>query len=167
MADQHLARGTRKTPHPIRFHLRDGRALEGRVFLTERDCWAPFLSTRKRCVSVTEALWPGLGEEPHGHVVLPTANILIAAPLDQAVTIVNRPPAAKPLRVELYIEDGIVLWGEIALVPGQRLSEFFDQADAFLPIFGAAVHPNGPELGDIVLATAAVYSLRELSPEEF
>lgn len=163
MADQFLARATKKTPHPARFHLRDGRALEGRVYLTERDCWAPYLSSRKRCISVTDAVWPGVGSEPVGHLVLPTATILWATPLESTVPVAKIPPVAQAHPVEVEMA-GVILRGVIDLLPGQRLSEFFELADSFIAVRGARVQPRGPELGDLVVATTAVSALRELDP---
>jgi hypothetical protein len=163
MHDQALARATKKNPRKVRLHLRDGRTLEGQIYFTERDYLAAFLSSRKRCVSVTEATWVGIGGEPIDHLVVPVSVILWASAPDGDLALLNAPPAAEPRSVEVFLDGGLVVTGNIHLVAAQRLSDFFDGAECFLPVTDTRLLPRGQALGEVAVARDAVQALRELS----
>ena len=164
-SDQFFARSNAKAPRRVRFHFRDGRTLEGRVFVTERDCLNPFLATRKRCVSVVDGAWVEQGGELLDHLIVPTATLLWAQAPDADIPLLTIPPAARARPVEVLLDGGLVLTGELYLLPAQRLSDFFDGADAFIPVTGVRLQPRGQLLGDVAVARDAVQTLRELTAD--
>lgn len=165
MTDRYMARAAKKTPRRVRFRLRDGRVLEGNVFLTEREFLAPFLATRKRCVNVTDVEWLGTGPASIEHLVLPTASVLWAIAVGGDTPLVQIPPAARPRPVELQLENGVVAHATLHIVPGQRLSDWFDAADPFIPVTTAVLRPRGTELGEAAVNRDAVCLMREVPAE--
>lgn len=163
MTDAYLARAAKKTPYRIRFRLRDGRVVEGMLHLTERDALANYLATRKRCVSLTDADWIGTGAPRMPHVVLPTATIVWATPVSEGVQLVQIAPAAQPRDVEIQLEEGINLRASMYLIPDQRLSDWFDAADTFVPLMGVQAFPRTTELGEMALARDCVSMVREVT----
>ena len=160
--DAFFARSNAKAPRRVRFHFRDGRTLEGRVFFNKRDCLNPFLSSRKRCVSVVEGAWIEHADQLLDHLIVPTATLLWAQAPDADIPLFLVPPAARPRPVEALLEGGLILTGELHLLPAQRLSDAFDGADSFIPLTGVRLQPRGQALGDVALARDAVQALREI-----
>jgi hypothetical protein len=144
----------------VRILLRDGSELEAGLHLSAGQALAPYLSTRKSgWINLVDARWPG-SDEVLPHLVLQGEHMLAMLPLDSAVPVMAAPLSQELRKVQIRLEDGRRLRGQLALSERQRLADYLHSAGHYLPCSEAG-WVDGEALGRIVLNVSAIRELHE------
>lgn len=147
----------------VRLTVSGGRVVEGNIHVTEGQSLSVFLTTRRTLASLTEARWIGPGMQVLPHLALRTSKIVWAGSLDDALPVAgNLRQLAKPRWAELTLEDGTLLHAGLFAGEEQRLTDYFDSAPAFLPVFQAVLAGSDKVLGPIAINTDAIIAIREI-----
>jgi len=152
---------TRSDQKRIRLVLRDHSVLEARAHVASGQFLIPYLSGRKRYISLTGAVWLAT-DEPVDYMVLKVDRILWVSSPDSSIPLMNVMGTSATRQVEISLEGGLVLHANMSLGQRQRLSDYLASAPDFIPLIDAAVSPRNSPLGDIALNQDAVRSIREV-----
>jgi len=153
------------TSRPRRVHLvlRDGAALDGRIFLTDGQTLALYLGSRKGgWVNIVDVVWAADGETA-AHLVLQVDHLALAASIDHDIPAVVGSAIAAERWVQLGLENGDRLQGTLFLAERQRLSDYLHAVGKFLPITRTTRLRDGAELGDVALNCAAIKLVRDIA----
>jgi hypothetical protein len=141
--------------------LRDGARVDGGVYLTDGQSLAPYLGTRKGgWVNIVSAIWRGEGET-HYHAVLQADHMLLAYPAEAGVPVYFATKGAVPRSVDVSLEDGTRLTGELHLAEKQRMSDYLFSCGRFMPVLNAVLMPSEESLGDVALNSTCVKAVRD------
>ncbi|MDQ8154724.1 MAG: hypothetical protein P3B98_08675 [Gemmatimonadota bacterium] len=143
--------------------LRDGAALDGRIYLTEGQTLALYLGSRKGgWVNIVDVVWAADGEAAP-HLVLQVDHLALAASMDHDIPAVVGSAVAAQRWVQLGLENGDRLQGCLFLAERQRLSDYLHAIGKFLPIVKTVRLGDGAELGDVALNCAAIKLVRDIA----
>ncbi len=153
------------TARPRRVHLvlRDGAALDGRIYLSEGQTLALYLGSRKGgWVNIVDVVWAADGDTAP-HLVLQVDHLALAASTDHDIPAVVGSAIAAQRWVQLGLEHGERLQGCLFLAERQRLSDYLHAVGKFLPITHTTRVHDGVELGDVALNCAAIKLVRDIA----
>jgi Type II secretion system (T2SS), protein E, N-terminal domain len=155
------ARPIQSRPRAVHLTLRDGDTVDGGIYLNDGQALAPYLGTRKHgWVNIVNAVW-GLEGEVHRHAVLQTEHIVIASSTNQDYPIVASTPNATARAVDILLEDGTRLQGNLLLGAKQRLSDYLAGTGTFFALLGASRVQTGDALGDVAVNAGSVKAVRD------
>jgi len=148
-------------PRRVYIVLRDGEVVEGGLYLNEGQALAPYLGSRKGgWVNVINAVWLAAGELSN-HAVMQADHILFASSIDGDIPVFGVTALPTVREVDVALEDGTRIRGAVHLAEKQRLSDFLTACGKFLPVLGARRFPADELLGDVVINSAAVRTVRD------
>ena len=147
--------------------MRDGSLVEGAIFIAEDMSLVSFLGSRKGgWMNMVDARRPKLQEEP-GHLILQCDLVVLVSAPDENMQVVGQAGAGAGEReVELHLAGGKSVKGTMFLAPMQRMSDYLSHCGKFVGLVRATLNPDGREIGDVAIATAAVSMIRESKPPE-
>ncbi len=148
--------------------MRDGSLVEGGIFIAEDMSLVAFLGSRKGgWMNMVDARRPKLQEEP-GHLILQTDLVVLVSAPDADMQVVSQAGAGAGEReVELHLVGGKAVKGTMYLAPMQRLSDYLSHSGKFVGVVKATLQPDGRDIGDVAVNTAAIGMIREQrAPEE-
>ncbi len=148
--------------------MRDGSLVEGAIFIAEDMSLVSFLGSRKGgWMNMVDARRPKLQEAP-GHLILQTDLVVLVSAPDTDMQVVGAAGAGAGEReVELHLIGGKAVKGTMYLAPMQRLSDYLSHCGKFVGVVRATLQPDGKEIGDVAVNTAAIGMIREQrAPEE-
>ena len=93
-----------------------------------------------------------------------TNRILWASSPNKEIPLMLVPPTATSRLVELQLEGGVVLRGDLGLAPKQRLSDYLATFGDFIPLRDAKLMSTGQSLGDVAVNQEAIERLRDFHP---
>lgn len=143
--------------------LRDGAILDGRLFLNEGQALALYLGSRKGgWVNIVDVVWAADSEQAP-HLVLQVEHIAIAVSTDGDIPAVMGSPMALQRLVQVGLENGVRLQGNLFLADHQRLSDYLHAVGKFLPITQAVRLADQAALGDVAINCAAIKLVRDIA----
>ena len=161
MSQTPYARPIQSRPRAVHLTLRDGDTVDGGIYLNDGQALAPYLGTRKHgWVNIVNAVW-GLEGEVHRHAVLQTEHIVIASSTNQDYPIVASTPNATARAVDILLEDGTRLQGNLLLGAKQRLSDYLAGTGTFFALLSASRVQTGDALGDVAVNAGSVKAVRD------
>lgn len=156
------SRSTSARARRVHLALRDGTALNGRVFLADGQALALYLGSRKGgWVNVIDAAWAADGEAI-SHLVVQADHLALAASVDGDIAGAATPAAVVPRWVQLSLENGDKLHGCLFLGERQRLSDYLYAVGRFLPITSATRASDGATWDDVAVNSATVRLVRDV-----
>ncbi|MEX2281611.1 MAG: hypothetical protein WEE89_03875 [Gemmatimonadota bacterium] len=164
-----MALESTKTPtRRLRLFLRDFRMIEATIAVAENQALTSWLANRKHYVNLRGAKWAST-EDNIEHAVLKVQQVLWAAAMDNDIPLTTAMTAVQPRTVEVQLEGGLLLRGGLNVGAGQRLSDYLESHQQFIPVRGAVLLRSGrpPKevnvtLGDVVLNQEAVQAMWEV-----
>lgn len=167
-----MAHEAPKTPtRRLRLFLRDFRMIEATIAVAENQALTSWLANRKSYVNLRGAKWASTDENIE-HAVLKVQQVLWAAAMDGDIPLTTAVTAMQPRTVEVQLEGGLLLRGGLSVGGGQRLSDYLDSHQQFIPIRNAVLLRSGrpPKevnvtLGDVVLNQEAVQAMWEVEAQ--
>jgi hypothetical protein len=150
-------------PRLIRFLLRDGSRIEGKVYLSRGQALAPYLSSRKSgWVNMvdTEGVSP---RDRLAYLALQSHHMLAAIPLEADVPVSGIGGITVTREVELRLERGRRLRGKLHLSQGQRLADYLHALGQFIPLAAAAFTDEPSEPADLVVNAQAVIGVTDIT----
>jgi hypothetical protein len=148
-------------PRRVHLILRDGVAIDCGIYLTDGQFLAPYLGSRKGgWVNIVNAVWRN-ESETHHHAVLQSDHILIASGAEADVPVYFATTGAVPRDVDIALEDGRRVQGQLHLAEKQRMSDYLSGCGKFMPVIGAKLVPADTLLGDIALNSGCVKAVRD------
>src|SRR5687768_16360597 len=163
MKDQPTGKGTSNRPRGLQLCLRDQALVDGTVFAGESTHLSGCLGNRKGWVNLTNVHFQNTGEKLP-HIAVQTNRILWAASPSQDIPLMPVSLGASPRSVEMQLEGGVVLRGDLMLAQNQRLSDYLGAFGDFIPLRDARQLPGGKVIGDVVVNREAIERLRETEP---
>ncbi|MBL8997488.1 MAG: hypothetical protein JNL44_09250 [Gemmatimonadetes bacterium] len=147
--------------------MRDGTLVEGSIHIGEDMSLVAFLGSRKGgWMNMVDARRAKLDEAP-GHLVIQTDLVVLISAPDENVVIVGQAGAGAGERaVELHLIGGKMIRGTMFLAPMQRLSDYLHHGGKFAGVARATLNPDGREIGDVAVNTAAISMIRESKAED-
>jgi hypothetical protein len=148
--------------------LRGGRSLEGIVHIPEGQPLLHFLGMKRHFLNLTDVRFadPGAAEENIAHLSLRLSNLVWMVPLDQTLHISTAPPPAGSSRtVELQLVDGLTLTVDLNISTEQRMSDYLDANQGFLPLWAARVQESTSVIERLAVNHEAILAIRELQGE--
>lgn len=142
--------------------MHDGATIEGTVKAGGDQSLVGFLNTRSGWMNVTDAVRVGAGEPP-GHMIVQTEHIIMVISLDGDVGVSPTASGAGERLVEAVVMGGRVVRGYVPAAAGQRLSDTVARSGRYIGVSLARLFPEGTDVGDIALQTAALEIVRDLS----
>jgi hypothetical protein len=154
------------TRRRVRIALRDGRAVEGNIHVTEGQSLTLFLTTRRFFVNLTEASWGRGSSDKLQHLAVRADHVYWAVPQQPELPVSStQPPTGLTRWAELVMDDGVLIQVALYIADEQRLTDYIDAASGFLPVRQAVVVDTGERLGEVVVNTGAVLAIREIEPK--
>ncbi|MDH5233851.1 MAG: hypothetical protein OEW77_02760 [Gemmatimonadota bacterium] len=145
----------------MHIHLRDGDIVEGGIYLTDGQALAPYLASRKNgWVNIVNAVWLREGEL-HNHAVLQTDHVVIASSSHRDFPVISTTQSGVPRPVDVLLEDGTRIQGNLFLGHKQRLSDYLAGCGSFLALLDASRVQDGDSLGDIAVNAGCVKAVRD------
>ena len=154
--------GTR--PRGVQLCLRDQALVDGLLLAAEGTHLPSVLGNRKGWVNLTNVHFLNTGEKLP-HIAVQTNRILWAASLNQDITLLPVTQGASARSVEIQLEGGVVLRGELSLAQNQRLSDYVGAFGDFIPLRDARLLPGGHIVGDVAVNREAIERLREIEED--
>ena len=155
----------------MRLFLRDFRQVEAQANLSDGLSLSSWLSNKKSYVNLRGAHWTTTNDKAQ-HVVLKVQQVLWAAALDGDIPLVSAAPTMSPRLVEIQLEGGLLMRGGLNLGDKQRLSDYLESHQQFIPVRGASLLRTGRPakevnvvLGDVVLNQEAVQAIWEVEAQ--
>ena len=155
----------------MRLFLRDFRMIEAHANLADGLSLASWLTNKKSYVNLRGAVWTTTNERAQ-HAVLKVQQVLWAASMDGDVPLISAAPTVMPRLVEIQLEGGLLMRGGLNLGDKQRLSDYLESHQAFIPVRGAQLLRTGRPakevnvvLGDVVLNQDAVQAMWEVDAQ--
>lgn len=161
-------------PRRLRLFLRDFRMVEASISLSPGQSLLTWIANRKSYVNLRGAQWASTNDHVQ-HAVLKVQQVLWAASLDGDIPLLNASQPMAPRMVEIQLDGGLLLRGGLNVGDKQRLSDYLESQQQFIPIRNGLLLRSGrpPKevnvtLGDIVLNQEAVQAMWEIeaSPVE-
>ena len=131
------------------------------MFAADAQYLTACLGNRRGWVNLTAVHFLNTGERLP-HIAVQTNRILWASSPNGDIPLMNVLPGAASRTVEIQIEGGVVLRGDLSLTARQRLSDYLGAFGDFIPLRDARMLPGGHALGDIAVNQEAIERLREV-----
>ena len=161
MARAPSARTIQSRPRGVHIHLRDGDIVDGGIYLTDGQALAPYLASRKNgWVNVVNAVWLREGEL-HNHAVLQTDHVVMASASHRDIPVISETQNGVPRPVDILLEDGTRIRGNLLLGQRQRLSDYLAGCGKFLALLSASGVQDGDALGDVAVNCGCVKAVRD------
>ncbi len=161
MAQPAYSRPVQSRPRAVHLVLRDGDTVDGGIYLTDGQALAPYLGSRKNgWVNIVDATW-GLEGELHKHAVLQTEHIVMASASRGDYPVVASTQNGVPRAVDILLEDGTRLQGNLLLGSKQRLSDYLAGTGTFIALLEASRVQDGTAIGDVAVNSACVKAVRD------
>jgi type II secretory ATPase GspE/PulE/Tfp pilus assembly ATPase PilB-like protein len=154
--------GTR--PRGVQLCLRDQALVDGLLLAAEGTHLPSVLGNRKGWVNLTNVHFLNTGEKLP-HIAVQTNRILWAASPNQDITLLPVTQGASSRSVEIQLEGGVVLRGDLSLAQNQRLSDYVGAFGDFIPLRDARLLPGGHAVGDVAVNREAIERLREIEED--
>ncbi|MEX2282727.1 MAG: hypothetical protein WEE89_09620, partial [Gemmatimonadota bacterium] len=161
MKNQPSGKGTSIRPRGLQLCLRDQALVDGTVFAADGTHLPTCLGNRKGWVNLTSVHFRNTGEKLP-HIAVQTNRILWAASPSQEIPLMPVSQGASPRLVEMQLEGGVVLRGDLMLAQNQRLSDYLGAFGDFIPLRDARQLPSGNVIGDVAVNREAIERLREI-----
>lgn len=145
----------------MRVFLRDHTIFEANLSFGEGTGLVPYLGSGKGWLNLTSVEWVGTRERLR-HLALPTRHVALIASLGEDMPLMQVPPLARPVGIEVGLEGGIVMRALLRLMMQQRLSDFLEAAGEFIPLWTARLFPRDLPLGDVAANRKSIRSFRWL-----
>jgi hypothetical protein len=141
----------------LRLFLRDFRVVEANASFAAGQSLAHYLAQRRAWVTLLDAHWPGTGDRSPV-IVLRVHQILWIETHNGEVPAVTSSAAPNPRAVEVRLDGGLVLFGCLPMLEGQRLADYLESTGAFIPLMQAHLLRNGrpPRKTNVVLHDVAI-----------
>jgi hypothetical protein len=148
-----------------RLHLvmRDATMIEGSIQIGEDQSLVHYFNSRRGgWMSLTSARRPKL-DEPAGHMILQSDQIIMASAPDANIQVMATPSAGTEERaIEVVLIGGKTLRGFVAAARQQRLSDYVASSGRFIGLTRASLMPEDRPLGDVALHSGSVVIFRDL-----
>lgn len=154
-------RARQPVPRRLQLLLRDGTAVDGVVKVGAGQSLVAFLNTRSGWMNVTQARRAN-SDEPEGFMIVQTEHIVMASAPDGKVQVASAAAGVDDRLVEIVLTGGRVVRGYVPAASGQRLSDCVAAAGRFLGVSLARLFPEGTDVGDVAVNTAALAIVRDL-----
>ena len=164
MSEPFSSKTTGTRSRGVQLCLRDQAILEGKVYAAEGQFLPACLGNRKGWVNLTAVHFLNTGEKLP-HIAVQTNRILWASSPNGEIPLMSYAPALQPRKVEMQVEGGLTLRGQLNLAPRQRLSDYLAAYGDFIPLRDANLIPGDVNIGDIAVNQEAIQRLRELNAE--
>lgn len=152
----------------VRVLLRGGPALEGVIHVPDGQPLLHFLGMKRYFVNLTDVLGSDSGDSESAveHLSLRLSNLVWMIPLDEMLHISTAPPPADSSRtVELQLVDGLTLRVTLNISSEQRMSDYLDSNQGFLPLWKARVLGTSEFIERLAVNHEAILAIRELGNE--
>ena len=147
----------------VQLCLRDQAILEGKLYASDGQYLPTCLGNRKGWVNLTAVHFLNTGEKLP-HIAVQTNRILWASSPNGEIPLMSYAAGLQPRKVEMQVEGGLTLRGQLNLAPRQRLSDYLAAYGDFIPLRDAHLIPGDVGIGDIAVNQEAIQRLRELNP---
>jgi hypothetical protein len=155
----------------LRLFLRDFRMIEATVTLAEGQALTSWLANRKSYVNLRAAQWASTSTNIE-HAVLKVQQVLWATAVDGDIPLTTASTTVPPRIVEVQLDGGLLLRGGLNVGERQRLSDYLESQQQFIPVRHAVLLRSGrpPKevnmvLGDVVLNQEAVQAMWEVDAQ--
>jgi hypothetical protein len=149
-------------PRRLQILLRDGTAVEGVVKVGGDQSLVSFLNSRSGWMSLTQAKRTK-DNEPEGHMLVQIDHVVMVSVPDGRVQVASTSNASVDERiVEVTLLGNRGVRGYLPVAPGQRLSDCVAAAGRFMGLTLARLYPEGHDVGDVAIQTAAISLVRDL-----
>jgi hypothetical protein len=156
-------RARQPVPRRLQLLLRDGTAIEGVVKVGPGQSLVAFLNSRSGWMNVMQAR-RAKSDDAEGHLIVQVEQVVMASAPDGRVQVTSTPVVGASDRlVELVLEGGRTVRGYLPAAPGQRLSDCVAVSGRYLGVSLARLFPEGTDVGDVAIKTAALAIVRDLS----
>ncbi|MCI0434464.1 MAG: hypothetical protein L0271_12615 [Gemmatimonadetes bacterium] len=150
----------------VRFHLRNGRQVEGNIHVNEGNSLALWLTTRHFFANLTEARWVGT-EDELSHLAVRADQILWGASLDGRLPVSGvAPPVSRPRWAEIVMGGDSTLHVALYIADDQRLTDYVDAVSGFMPVLSASLLSRATLLGEIAVNTRAILAMHEIGSDD-
>ncbi len=142
----------------LRFFLRDFRMVEASANIPDGQALAAYLARRRNWITLLDAHWIGTGETAPV-VVLRLQQIQWVESRESGVPAAVPASASRPREVELRLEGGLVVRGQLPIHEGQRLADYLEAAGPFVPLMRAFLMRSGrpPRATNVVLRDVDIH----------
>ena len=162
---------TKAPTRRLRLFLRDFRMVEASISLAEGQSLAMWLANRKSYVNLRGAHWAST-EDTVKHAVLKVHQVLWASSMDNDIPLMTTSMSVAPREVEIQLEGGLLMRAGLNIGEKQRLSDYLESQNAFIPARNALLLRSGrpPKevnvtLGDIVLNQDSIQAVWEIAAQ--
>jgi hypothetical protein len=142
--------------------------VESQVSWAEGQSLATYFANRKQYINLRDAHWASTQESAQ-HVALKVDQVLWVAAPDGDINLTSASMAPTERTVEIQLDGGLLLRAGLLIAARQRLSDYLESTQQFIPITSAQLLRSGrpPKkvnvtLGDIVLNQQAIQAVWEI-----
>lgn len=149
--------------------LRGGRSLQGVVHIPEGQPLLHFLGMKRHFLNLTDVRRAdaGEGEDSFQHLSLRLSNLIWVIPLDDTLHVSTAtPPPDSSRTVELQLVDGLTLTVTLQIAEEQRMSDYLDANQGFLPLWSAEVPEDSRVIERLAVNHEAILAIREIWGEK-
>ncbi|MEJ2541398.1 MAG: hypothetical protein P8188_15755 [Gemmatimonadota bacterium] len=148
----------------VQLRLRNRRALNGQIHITEGQSLATFLSTKLHFLNLTQVEWGEEGAETRvPHLSVRMNQIVWAVPMEPALHLSSAElPSDDRRSLELLVEGGYRLHVQLNVARETRMSDHLDANPGFLPLWSVRIVGTGQTLERMALNHDAIEVIREL-----
>lgn len=142
----------------LRLFLRDFRMVEANATFAEGQSLTMWLGQRRAWITLLDAEWVGTAERS-AMVVLRVQQVLWVEAQGDGVSVVSSSAAPAPRDVEVRLEGGLVLRGQLPMHGGQRLPDYLEAVGSFVPLLHAQLLRSGrpPRKTNLVLRDMVIH----------
>jgi hypothetical protein len=164
-----MPQGHRTTIRRVRLFLRDFRVVEANATFANGQSLAHYLAQRRAWVTLLDAFWPGTGERAEV-IVMRVQQVLWIETRNGEVPATSS-LTRQPREVEVRVDGGLILRGQLPLHEGQRLADYLESAGPFVPLIQAHLLRSGRPprstnvlLRDVAINRDAIQTIAEAGP---
>jgi hypothetical protein len=158
---QHREGWARPIPRRASIMLRNQRLFEADIYAHEGEFLPRLLASRKNFVNFTSVRWMTQQAVLVPHVAVRLDRILWVRSLSPELPLTSQMSSPRQRTVRIHLEDGMVLRAQLPVSPEHRISDYFDNANAFLPAFHVQSAATQELVGDIALNQEAIVAVTE------
>jgi hypothetical protein len=143
--------------------------VEASATFAEGQSLTMWLTQRRAWITLLDAVWVGTTERSP-MLVLRVQQVLWVEACDDSIGVVSSSAAPAARDVEVRLEGGLVLHGQLPLHAGQRLPDYLEAVGAFVPLLGAQLLRSGRPprrtnlvMRDIVMHRDSIQTVAEAS----
>jgi hypothetical protein len=167
MASTYLRGSSHLQRKKVRVLLAGGRSMEGDIHIPEGQPLLHFLGMKRHFLNLTSVRPAGAPDEvePIEHLSLRLSNLVWVVPLEETLFLSSASaPATTSRAVELQLVDGLTLTVTLSIAEEQRMSDYLDANQGFVPLWSARLQEGGEVIERMAVGHEAILAIRELPP---